>query len=118
MIWLAERKPEIIDGENVFEQFGPSVVADTAGLTCGVKRVGERIGAQVEVVIVRGLVDANAPKNDGWVVPIAADHAADVIDGGLLPWFGAGVLPARNLFKDEKTDLVAAVEEVTRLRIM
>ena len=84
----------------------------------GVESVGECVGAQVKVVVIRGLVDTNAPEDDRWVVPVAADHAADVIDGGLLPWFGAGVLPARNLFKEEKTDLVAAVEEVTRLRIM
>src|ERR1700716_4371269 len=52
------------------------------------------------------------------MVPVAADHAADVVDGDLLPRFGADVLPAWDLFEDQEADLVAAVEEVARLRIV
>ena len=52
------------------------------------------------------------------MVPVAANHAADVVDGDLLPGLVADVLPAGDLFEDEQADLVAAVEEVARLRIV
>ena len=76
------------------------------------------VGADVEVVIVAGLVDADAPEDDGGVVPVAANHAAYVVDGDELPGLFADVLPAGDLFEDEEPDLVAAVEEVTGLRVM
>ena len=41
-----------------------------------------------------------------------------VVDGDVLPGDVADVLPARNLFEGEKADLVAGVEEVTRLRVV
>ena len=86
---------------------------------CRVGRAGARARwCGVEVVIVARLVDAHAPENDGGMVPVAANHAADVVDGDLLPVLVADVLPAGNLFEDEQADLVAAIEEVARLRIV
>ena len=52
------------------------------------------------------------------VIPVAADHAAYVIDGDQLPRLGADMLPARYLLKDQQADLIAAVEEVSRLRVV
>jgi hypothetical protein len=52
------------------------------------------------------------------MVPVAANHAADVVHGEVLPGEIADVLPAGNLFEDEEADLVAGVEEVARLRIV
>lgn len=52
------------------------------------------------------------------MVPVATDHAADVVDGDQLPWLVTDVLPARNLFEHEQADLVTTVEEVARLRIV
>lgn len=80
--------------------------------------MGKRVGAGVEVVVVFRLVDAYAPHDDGRMVPVAADHAADVIDGDLLPRFIADMLPAGHLFEYQEADLVAAIEKMTRLRIM
>src|ERR1700722_9556211 len=52
------------------------------------------------------------------MVPVAANHAAHIIHGNVLPWLVADVLPAGDLFKHQQTDLVAGVEEVARLRVM
>ena len=53
-----------------------------------IELVGQRVGARVEVVIVLRLVDANAPEHDGGMVPVAANHAADVVDrqSPSTPW--------------------------------
>ncbi len=118
MIRLLEREAEIVHGEDVFEELGLLEVADAAGLARGIERVSEGVGAGVEVVVVARLVDAHAPENDGGMVPVAANHAADVVDGDLLPGLVADVLPAGNLFEHQQADLVAAIEEVARLRIV
>ena len=78
----------------------------------------ESVGAGVEVVVVPGLVDAHTPEDDGGVVPVAADHAAYVIDGDVLPGLVADVLPAGDLFEHEQAEFVAGVEEVARLRVV
>ena len=112
MIGRLEREAEVVHGEDVFKELGLLEVADAAGLPGGVELVGQGVGAGVEVVVVARLVDAHAPENDGRVVPVAADHAADVVDGDVLPGKIADVLPAGNLFEDQESDLVAGVEEV------
>ncbi len=113
-----QREAEVVHGEDVFEQFGVLEVADAAGLARWVELVGQRVGAGVEVVVVARLVDAHAPEHDGGVVPVAANHAADVVHGEVLPGLVADVLPAGNLFEHEQADLVAGVEEVARLRVV
>ncbi len=52
------------------------------------------------------------------MVPVAADHAPDVVDGNVLPSFVSDMLPARNLFQNQKADFVAGIKEMTRLWIM
>ena len=66
----------------------------------------------LEVLVVLGLVDAHTPENDAGMVPIAANHAADIVNGDLLPRFIADVLPAGDLFQDEKPHFVAGIEEM------
>ena len=46
------------------------------------------------------------------MIPVAANHAGDVVDRDQLPEFVADVLPARNLFEDEKAHFVAGIEEM------
>ena len=52
------------------------------------------------------------------MVPIAADHAAYVVDGNLFPFLISDVLPAWNFLEHEQADLVASIEKVARLRIV
>ena len=52
------------------------------------------------------------------MVPVAADHAPDIVDGNILPGCVADVLPAGDLFEHEQADFVAGVEKMTRLRIV
>ena len=52
------------------------------------------------------------------MIPVAANHAAHIVDGDLLPGLVADVLPAGNLFEHQQADLIAAIEEVARLRIV
>jgi len=116
MVGHLERPAEVVHGEDIFEEFGLLEVADAAGLARRIELVRHGVGAGIEVVAVERLVDAHTPKNDRWVVPVAADHAADVIDGDVLPGQIANVLPAGNLFEHKQADLIAGIEEVARLR--
>ena len=69
-------------------------------------------------MIVFGFVDAYSPQDDRRMVPVATNHAPNVIDGDVLPGLVPDVLPARDLFQDQKADFVAGVKEMARLRIM
>ena len=50
------------------------------------------------------------------MVPVATDHAPHIVDGDLLPGFVSDVLPARDLFQNQKAEFVAGIKEMTRLR--
>src|SRR5437588_3498713 len=52
------------------------------------------------------------------MIPIAANHAADIVNRFLLPCLIADVLPAGDLLKNEQAEFVAGVKEMTRLGIM
>ena len=52
------------------------------------------------------------------MVPVAADHAADVINGYVLPGLATDVLPAGDLLEHKQADLVAGIEKMARLRIV
>src|SRR3989442_1479436 len=52
------------------------------------------------------------------MIPFAADHAANVADGDVLPGIIADVLPAGDFFEDEQTHFVAGIEEMAGLRIV
>jgi hypothetical protein len=52
------------------------------------------------------------------MIPVAADHAADVVDGDELPGLVADVLPAGNFLEDEEAYFVASIEEMAGLRIV
>jgi hypothetical protein len=112
MIGRLQRNAEVVHGENVFEKFGLLEITDAAGLAGGVEGVGEGVGAGVEVMVVARLVDANAPQHDGGMIPVAANHAADVVDGDVLPGLVADVLPARDFFQHEEAEFVAGIEEM------
>ncbi len=111
-------KTEIVHGKDVFEEFGFLKIANAAGGAGGIEAVGEGVSADIEIVVVARFVDAHAPEDDAGMIPIAADHAADVVDGDELPRLVADVLPAGNFLEDEETHLVAGVEEMAGLRIV
>src|ERR1700756_5280052 len=118
MIGRLQREAEIVHGENIFQKFGLLEVADAASLARGIEFVRQGVGADVEIVIVLGLVDANTPENDGGMVPIAPDHASDVVNREKFPRLVADSLPTGNFLEDQKADFIACVEEVPRLRIV
>src|SRR5215467_7932292 len=80
--------------------------------------MSQGIGPGVEIVVVLRFIDSYAPENDRRMVAIATDHPAHVVDGKLLPGFVPNMLPARNLFQDEKTDFIAVVERMPRLWVV
>jgi len=112
MVRWSKRESEIVHREDIFEKLGIVPVPDAAGLARGIELVRDGVGARVEVVIVLRFVDAYTPENDRWMIPVAADHASNIVDRELLPGFVADVLPSRNLFKHEQAELVAGVEEM------
>ena len=52
------------------------------------------------------------------MVPVAADHFADIADRDVLPGLVADVLPAGNFLEHQQAQLVAGVEELDRLRVV
>src|ERR1700683_577610 len=52
------------------------------------------------------------------MIPIAANHAAPVVHGNILPGCLADVLPARNFLQDQKAEFVASIQKMPRLRIV
>src|SRR5690348_2942602 len=79
-------------------------------------RNGVRLG--VEIVRILRFVDAHAPQDDRWMVPVAANHAANVIDRDLLPRQVADMLPPGNLFENQQSEFIACVEKIWGLRIV
>jgi hypothetical protein len=112
MIGLLQGEAEIVHGKDVFEKLGFLEVPYAA---CGpgiVECMRQCVGLGIEVMVILGLVDAYSPENDGRVIPIAPNHAADVIDGRILPSLVADMLPSGDFFEYQETDLVAAIEKV------
>src|SRR5207247_1222634 len=118
MVGRLQREPEVVHRKHVFEEFRLLEVANAASLSRGIELVCSRIRASVEVVIVQRLIDAHAPKNDRGMIPVAPDHAADVVDRDPFPCLVANMLPAGNLLKHQQAELIASVQEVLRLRVM
>ncbi len=80
--------------------------------------MGELVGAGIELAVVTRLVHTNAPQDDRRMVPIAADHFADVLNRKVLPRLVANVLPAGDLFENEQAEFVTGIKKMRRLRIM
>src|SRR3954451_21390889 len=93
MIGGLQRESEIVHGEHVFEELGLLKIANATSLARVIQRVRQRSGARIEIVIVLRFVDADAPQYDRRTVPVAANHAAHIVNGHLLPAFVADMLP-------------------------
>src|SRR6266571_2295113 len=109
---------KIVHSEYVFEEFGFLEVADTARRSGRIKTVGQGVRARVEIVIIPGLINPHAPEDDAGMIPVAADHTADVIDGDQLPGLVADVLPTGDFFQHKQSHFVASIQEMARLRIV
>ena len=70
------------------------------------------IRADIELVAVNGFIDPYAPQDYRRVVSVLRDHLARVNDSLLFPCFITDILPARDLRKYEKSDLIASVYEM------
>src|SRR5438309_9774038 len=99
MIGFFEWKPEIVHGEHIFEELRLLEVPYPTGLTSWIKQMSQGIRAGVETVIVLRFVDPNTPENNRGMIPVPADHAANVIDGNLLPGLRADMLPPWNFLQ-------------------
>ena len=52
------------------------------------------------------------------MIPVAANHASNVVNGDVLPCLVADMLPSGNFFKHQQADFVATIQEMARLRIV
>src|SRR6202044_405862 len=118
VVGRSERKTKVVDGKHIFEKFRLLKVSNASGRAGGVKLMGEGIGTSIEVVIVRRFVNAHSPENDRRVIPVAANHATNVVHGNILPRFIADVLPSGDFLQDQKTKFVTCIQEMVGLRIM
>ena len=118
MVRRLQREAEIVHREDIFQEFGFLEVTNSSSLAGRIELVGECVRARIEIMVIFGFVNAHAPKNNGRMVPVATNHAPYIVDGDLLPRFVANVLPAWNLFQNEKAEFIAGIKEMTGLRIM
>ena len=70
------------------------------------------IRADIELVAVNGFIDPYAPQYYRRVVSVLRDHLARVGDSLFFPCFITDILPAGDLRKHEKSDLIASVYEM------
>ena len=81
MMGRLQGKTKIVHGENVFEEFRLLEVADATSGPGGVEAMSQSVGADVKIVIVARFINTHATEDDAGVIPVAADHAANVING-------------------------------------
>src|SRR5215472_6332347 len=118
MIRRPQRKTEVVHGEHIFQPLGIILVPYASGRAGGIQLLGQAISAGIEVVIILRFVHAYAPKHNRGMVPIAANHATDVVHRQILPGLVADVLPAGNLFQHQEAHFIASIKKVWRLRIV
>src|SRR5579872_7476640 len=109
MIWRLERPSEIIHRKNILQELRTLEISDAAGLPGRIELVSHSIRPRVEIVIVFGLVDTDSPENDGGLIPVAPDHAANIVNRDFLPGFVADVLPSGYIFENQKPNLIAGI---------
>ena len=109
---------EIVVGENILLETSLLVAAHAARLTARVQRVGDGVRPLIEGVVIHRLVDANAPENDGRMIPVLQNHILHIRHRLILPGVPSDVLPAREFREDQKPQFIAAVDERLRLRVV
>ena len=90
----------------------------TAGLSERIQTVRCFVGSLIKVIIVNGFVDTHSPENNGGMIPVLKDHFLNVFNSPVFPFFIAYMLPSRHLRKYHKTDFIAGIYKIMRLRIM
>ena len=109
---------KLVIGIDVLQQMTLLDGANAASLPGGIQAMSQGIGPRIELVIIHGFINANAPNDDGGVIAILQDHVLNVSKGLLLPRLIPNMLPARHLREYEKTKLITAVQKILALRIM
>ena len=109
---------EVIIGIDVLEQTAFFQVTDAAGRAGRVELVSSRVRSGIERVVVLRFIDPDAPENDRRMVSILQDHLACVFHDLFLPGVVTQMLPAGDLREHQQADLVAAIDEMPRLRVM
>src|ERR1700716_4324920 len=79
--------------------------------------MSQSVRTDEEVVVIPRLIDTHAPKDDRRMVPVTANHAANIVDGDVLPCLVADMLPSGDLFEHKKTKLIAGIEKMSRLSL-
>ena len=80
MVRRFQGETKVVHGKHIFQKLGFLEITNTARLPRRIQFVRHGIRLHVEVVVVSRLVDAHAPQNDAGMIPVAADHAAHVVD--------------------------------------
>lgn len=109
---------KVVEGIDVLQQTAVFEIPDAAGGTGGIKTVGRFAGAGIEGIIVLGLIDTDAPQEDGRVIPILLYHLPGVFYSLCLPCLVTDVLPAGDFSEDQNAQLIAAVKEAVGLGVM
>src|SRR6266702_1772403 len=118
MVRRLQRKSEVVQCEDVLEKLRAPKGTDAARLPRRIELVGRAVGAGVELMIVRGFIDPDAPEHDRRMIPVTADHAPDVVDRQILPRGISYVLPTGYFLQNEQAQLIARLQEMPRLRIV
>ena len=109
---------EIVVGIYIFLKDTLLVGSDSACGSCGIQGVSHGIGRSIEFLIICRFVDSYSPYNYGRMIPVAQNHISYIGYCLFLPGFITDMLPAGYLCKNEKSQSVARIYEVLRLRIV
>lgn len=109
---------KIVVGVHVLKQMAALEVAHAARGARGVQPVGRLVGAAVERIVVRALIDAHAPQKDAGMVAVFQHHLAAVRHGLVLPGVAADVLPAGHFGEHQQPQLVASIQKRVALRVV
>ena len=98
---------EVVVAIDIFQKRTVFNVSDAACGACRIKSVCRLISLFVEFIIILGLINSNAPDNNGRMISILENHFFGIDDGFFLPFFISDMLPAWNLSEYQETKSIA-----------
>ena len=109
---------EIVVGVNILQQMAAGHITHTAGLPGRIERTGKFVRFGIEFIAIHALVHSYAPQNNAGMASVTRYHFTDIPEAVFPPLPLAEVLPRGHFGEHKQTDLIAAVKEMDRIRIM
>ncbi len=108
----------IIITVDVFQQRTVFMPAHAGCRASGIHLLAEPVRLLIKCVIIVAFIQPGSPYDDGRMVKMSQHHVAQIAAGNFFVILSAQISPSRDLFKDHKPQLIAAVQEVFALHIV